>query len=91
MAMGREAWLKPMILAMCEGIVDKPIFPLPLVEYQNQNLLKSTLIICSSTLKIIYELLKITKRKYFKEQDCFHDTKYKKNTSLLFLVRSAWT
>ena len=42
MAMGREAWLKPMIRAMCEGIVDKPIFPQPRVEYQNQNLLKST-------------------------------------------------
>ena len=40
MAMGREAWLRPMILAMCEGIVDKPSFPQPRVEYQNQNLLK---------------------------------------------------
>ena len=65
MAMGREAWLKLMILAMCEGIVDKPTFPQPRVEYQNQNLLKSTLIIWGSSLKNYLWIVKNYKEKIF--------------------------
>ena len=50
---------------MCEGIVDKPTFPQPQVEYQNQNLLKSTLIIWGSSLKNYLWIVKNYKEKIF--------------------------